>query len=148
MRKLPLLPLLVLPMLAFTAAGATAAGTKPCTVEPCPTAVPASWKANAWRSQLGYTHCAYDGRTVRCMTTSGKHAGRTLVVGRRRAWRGEPGSVTYSPAGLPILRWGSYHDFGPYRCTARRTGMTCVNTRRRSVALHGFSTTLRFSYTW
>jgi hypothetical protein len=92
--------------------------------------VPASWESNKWRSPLGYMHCAYNGRTVRCMTTSGKnpgHEGYTLVVGYRRAWQGDYDSVTYDPAGMPVLRWGSHHDFGRYRCVSRRVGMICVN---------------------
>ena len=128
--------LIVIATFAWTAAAEPA--TKPCTVEPCPTAVPATWKGNRWRSQKGYYYCIYNGRTVRCMTTVGEDPsdpGYTLVIGKRRAWQGQWDSVPCPACGtlnwpdkrMRILRWGSYKDFGRYRCTARRIGMICVN---------------------
>lgn len=135
----------VLVALAFTLVNEAGAAAKP--------PLPVPWESNTWRSPLGYVYCIYNGRTVRCMVTSGKLFGFTLVVGKRRAWQGDYDSVPcpacstlrWPDKRMRVLPWGRYYDAGSYRCTSRRVGMICVN-RRNS---HGFHLALtRHAETW
>jgi hypothetical protein len=137
--------------LAITAMFACIVGAEAATASSPP--LPVAWESNTWRSPLGYTYCIYNGRTVRCMTTSGKTFGFTLVIGKRRAWQGDYdsvpcpacGTLSYPAKRMRVLPWGRYYDAGPYRCTSRRVGMICVNRRNG----HGFHLSLtRHAETW
>jgi hypothetical protein len=77
--------------------------------------------------------CAYPGPELRCDMLFLND--RAAVLGRHGRARIVKVTDTVADPKAKVLRYGSSLRIGPYRCTSRRTGLTCRNRRSG----HGFT---------
>jgi uncharacterized protein DUF6636 len=99
--------------------------------------VPAAARTQAFRAPSKNIYCLYSskggpGPYIRCDVLSLNDVGFTLD----RSHRGKRVKVTDAvvDAKARVLRYGTSRRFGSFRCSSRRSGLTCRSTKSR----HGF----------
>jgi hypothetical protein len=100
-------------------------------------AAPASAATRRFQTPSHNIVCLYGskggpGPHLRCDVLSLNDTGFRLD--RRHRGRRVRVTDTVNDPRAPVLRYGSSRRFGPFRCTSRRTGLTC----RSRVSGHGF----------
>jgi hypothetical protein len=102
-------------------------------------ATPAMARTESFQSPSGNIACMYStsggpGAFVRCDVLSLNDVGFTLDRRHKAKRIGITDSVV-DPNGARKLRYGASRRFGSFRCTSRRSGLTCRSTR----SSHGFT---------
>ncbi len=122
------------PRLATSAIGVLAA-----TVLALAAPVPATAKTTLFRTPSRNIYCLYSssgqsGAYIRCDVLSLNDVG-FLLERRKRAKRIRITDTVTDPRNARVLNYGTSRRFGSFRCTSRKSGLTC----RSRTSGHGFT---------